>query len=186
MTEEEFDPAYRPESYRGGWQSTEYPNRAEAPFSGGGSHLPAMGDGDVEIAALLLASTLGDVYSVRARRTRTGRISFRMVGEYPDQPIYGGRTVRRGPMSAGELVAFIDRCSIGLGGATFIDGLLDYNFAWGDAYGGDPEPLRGFVEVQSDFYPGLGDFYEARIEAWIEANRPAARAARAAAGMSPA
>jgi hypothetical protein len=58
----------------------------------GGEFLPKYLRGEVEIARIELQSGTADVYSIRARRaTRSSRIKYRIVDEYPE---YGPWTVR--------------------------------------------------------------------------------------------
>jgi hypothetical protein len=68
-----------------------------------GEDLPALHDGDIEIARVELASVLGDVTSVRATRTPTGRIEYSVVDEY--QTVFGlARRFSERPLSMRELV----------------------------------------------------------------------------------
>ncbi len=39
-------------------------------------------------------------------------------------------------------------------------------------YGGSLDDHRDFVTVESDFYPDLGRYYEARLDQWFAENAP--------------
>jgi len=134
----------------------------------GGEDLPPLLDDEVEIARISLASVTADQISVRARRVACG-IAYRIVDEYaefgPEYSCCPHRSER--PLTLGELVALIDGAEDGEGAAM---SALIYNVGIG---ADPPDALRDFVRVGSEFYPQLGAYYAARIEAWFDANCPA-------------
>ena len=76
----------------------------------GGEYLPDIGDQEVEIARITLASTTSDVTSVYARRDKH-RIRYRVVDEYDGEMLTGpGPTTRTSikPLTLKELVKFFD------------------------------------------------------------------------------
>ena len=116
-----------------------------------------------------MATVTADQISVRARRV-VGGIAFRIVDEYTDTHLgyvcQPGQTHR--PLTLVELVAVIDGAQEG-GGAAMS------TLIWNVKDGADaPEAFRDFVRVSSEFYPQLGAYYTARIEAWFDVNYPAA------------
>ena len=185
----EIDYRYRPRTYWPGAWTTELsttlastnrwfkqglaPN--SAPLFGAspasldaGRYLPALEDGDVEIARVELASTLGDVTSVRARLGADHRIHYRIVDEYDYWPFRVTPEWSLLPLSLEELIDLIDSVrwlpgegddeQVGLTDA-FREGLLD----------GDREAIElaaEFVRVDSDYYPGLRRHYELDAERW--------------------
>lgn len=72
----------------------------------GGEYLPALAHGEVEIARVALASTTGDVQSIRARRTEEG-IRVVVVDEYENGFVDGERVSER-PLTLRELTELID------------------------------------------------------------------------------
>jgi hypothetical protein len=173
---------FRPKSYWIGAAAIDYPLRGEAPGFGGGSYLPRATASEVEIAGVALASTTGDVISVRARPIPNG-IRLRVVDEY------GARfkvknPVRVVPLSLGELVELIDTTEhegmVGL-----VEAYLDFNWEDGMGSEGDPAELQDFAQVVSDFYPQLGAYYEQRAEEWVQRRRAELRAGADAGPAEP-
>ena len=124
----------------------------------GGEYLPPMQDQEVEIARISLASVTGDQISVRARRTPEG-IAYSIVDEYEGEDGYElSPKTSAAPLSLRQLVAMLD-------GACERGGAVMSPVVWQieDGYytGGD---MRGFVTVESDFYPELGAYYDARFD----------------------
>ena len=132
----------------------------------GGEYLPPLLHNETEIARISLASVTADQISVRARRLKH-RIAYRIVDEYSENGIqyrcHPARSTR--PLTVAALVGMIDQASDD-GGPVFSPLRLNIDG------GGDNESLRGFVTVSSEFYPQLGAYYAARIEAWFEAKVP--------------
>jgi hypothetical protein len=133
----------------------------------GGEYLPPPLDDEVDIARVLLDSVTADQISIRAQLV-AGDIAYRIVDEYADlSPEYVGRPDRSDePLTLGELIAMVDGAQEGGGVAM---SALIYNVQCG---GDAPYRLRNFVRVGSEFYPQLGAYYEARIEAWFDSNYP--------------
>lgn len=127
----------------------------------GGEYLPNLGQSEVEIARITIQSTLQDVTSVFARRGRR-RIYYRVVDEYEGETL-SGRTERTStkPLALGELERFFN-------GAWSIFDILEMNFG-DDGY--DPDDIRRFSSVTSQFYPQIGALYRQRIEAWTAERR---------------
>jgi hypothetical protein len=127
----------------------------------GGEYLPNLGQREVEIARVTIQSTLQDVTSVFARRGKR-RIYYRVVDEYEGDTL-SGRTERTStkPLTLGELEQFFN-C------AWSIFDILEMNFG-DDGY--DPDDIRSFSSVTSQFYPQIGALYRQRIEAWTAERR---------------
>jgi hypothetical protein len=127
----------------------------------GGEYLPNLGQSEVEIARITIQSTLQDVTSVFARRGKR-RIYYRVVDEYEGDTL-SGKTERTStkPLTLGELEQFFN-------GAWSIFDILEMNFGE-DGY--DPDDIRRFSSVTSQFYPQIGALYRQRIEAWTAERR---------------
>ena len=128
----------------------------------GGEYLPDLLQKEVAIMRITIASTTQDVTSVYARRGKN-RIYYRVVDEY-DGDTLSGRNTRTSarPLSLGKLEAFFN-------GAWSIFDVLAMNFRHS---GYDRDDLLGFVvDVESQFYPQIGELYQRRIEAWAAAQR---------------
>ena len=135
----------------------------------GGEYLPDCLPGEVEIARVVLASVLQDVFSIRARRRRGGRrILYRVVDEYgePGEPGWACRPASSvQPLTTGQLVELIEtaRCPrFDVGDGPLTEALRDFQ------EGSDPRGLVEFVRVESEFYPGLGEYFERRAREWLE------------------
>jgi hypothetical protein len=121
----------------------------------GGEYLPAMGQEEVEIARIVLASVTQDVITIRARRQ--GRfITYSVHDEYESAiEMAFDRSTR--PLTMRRLIHFIngtrlsDSDRVGL-----VRPWIDINVAEG---GADPESLRGFVKIKSVFYPQLARWF---------------------------
>jgi hypothetical protein len=135
------------------------------PSNLGGEYLPEMDEGDVEIARVAIASTTGDVQSVRAHRAPDG-IRVQVVDEYDNEFSTGVRAYEQ-PLTLRELIGFIDASDIegddGPGGGL----VLGIVRAW---YGYDPdrpERLLTAAWASSAFYPDLGRYYEGAIRSLV-------------------
>jgi hypothetical protein len=132
----------------------------------GGEYLPPLLDDEVEIARISLASVTADQISIRAQRVPDG-IAYRIVDEYPEWADYSCHPDRSNqPLTLAELIALIDGAQEG--GSVAMSALI-FNVKSGVD---DPHSYRDFVRVGSEFYGQLGAYYEARIEAWFDANYP--------------
>jgi hypothetical protein len=136
----------------------------------GGEYLPDYLRGEVEIARIVLASVTADVYSVRARRsTRSSRIKYRIVGEYPE---YGPWTVRVKSsallLTFRNIVKLIDTSRSAFTEDVPEDGNLTDGIR--DSYtsqDGEARRAARFLSVESSFYPGLSNYYEKKAEVWL-------------------
>jgi hypothetical protein len=124
----------------------------------GGEYLPSLDEEEVEIARITLASVLGDTISVRARRE--GRdIRFSIEDEYGTEYIVRPASDWK-PLRMRQLIAMIDGADGELGAViTPAASQLEY--------GTSPEEARDFVRIESDFYPQLSAYYDARLERWF-------------------
>ena len=128
----------------------------------GGEYLPRMHPEEVEIVRISLASTTGDQISVRARR-QSDRIVYSIVDEYEgengDYDLHPRSSSR--PLSMRQLVDLLD-------GACVQGGAVMSPVVWPIEDGSaSVDDMRGFVTVESDFYPDLGAYYEARFERYF-------------------
>ena len=127
----------------------------------GGEYLPALQDDEVEIARISLASVTCDQISVRARRTPSG-VAYSIVDEYQGDIEYRVDPAEsERPLRMRELVALLDWANDD-GGAVLSHIILSVANDPGNV-----EELRSFVRVESDFYPQLGAYYDARLERWF-------------------
>jgi hypothetical protein len=140
----------------------------------GCEYLPGYLAGEVEIARIVLASVMQDVISFRARRRRRHgelRILYRVVDEYlePGDLPWGCRPASSPlPLAFGQMIRLIDgarRPAWGYGDGALTDAIRD------SQEGGEPEDIVHFLSVESDFYPDLAAWYDARAEEWLERRR---------------
>jgi hypothetical protein len=128
----------------------------------GGEYLPEFKSGEAEIARIELASTTGDVISIRAQADPKG-IRYRILDEYEtvfEQPFETSME----PLTLGQLIEFID----GSQQPEFEPGLaLCYTIMNAEEI--SREPLRHFTTVSSGFYHQLNNHYEKVIEEWVKA-----------------
>jgi hypothetical protein len=131
----------------------------------GGEYLPDYTRHEMEIARIVLDSATRDVISVRARIGRTGaRIRYRMVDEYDGTFVVSPASSRR-PLSLRQLIALIDTVESDMESMGF--GFVEDLAAWQlDSL--TPHEAARFVTVESDLYPSLGAYYEARLLAWAD------------------
>ena len=131
----------------------------------GGEYLPDYRAGETEIARIVLASTLQDVISLRARRTRTGLLRYSIVDEYQGA-FRSPRLPARTPLTLGELVDWIDQARL-LGARDDGYGLgLLYTAANHDE-GETADEIETFTTVDSDLYPSLRDHYARLSSEWV-------------------
>jgi hypothetical protein len=157
-----------------GWLAKEELSEAERTAWGrihpalmGGEFLPPIEAAEVEIARIAIASTTGDVISVRATHEADG-IRYSIVDEYETEFT---PTIERSkqPLSLRELIELIDGSSRGEDDAGVVLPILAMNYEYSD----DPETLTSFISVSSAYYPGLGAFYDERIDEWLGAQEAA-------------
>ncbi len=138
----------------------------------GGEYLPGYLPGEIEIARIVLASTLQDVISIRARRRRGGRrIFYRIVDEYQDEPENRFTCSPQSsvhPLRLDELIRLIDHAGhadLNPNRRSLTDHLLELQ------EGADPDDLLHFVTVDSEFYPAVSAYYRWRAQRWVAAKR---------------
>ena len=124
--------------------------------------------GEIEIARIVFQSPAEDLFSIRAVR-ETGAISYRIVNlEYDDENSGVDCHIKQSsePLTLQEMIEQIQRSSatfVGLASYWTEDGLIfDVLQAHLDT-GSDPEHLKTIVDVQSEFYPQLDDYFEKAI-----------------------
>jgi hypothetical protein len=132
----------------------------------GGEYLPDFEQNEVEIARVTLESTTQDVSSIRAK-TVTGRIEYRIVDEYETNWEISPTSSLQ-PLSMSELISMMDNAkTAGYDGVQWKTGVtwgpLTMNLESSD----DPASLTGFVEVTSEFYPGLKEYYVTEIARFL-------------------
>lgn len=144
-----------------------------------GEYLPDLRRGEIEIARISVGSVMGDVTSVRARRTKKGialRLDDENETEFEIRPRW-----RREPLTMLELIRLIENAKPQ---SPTLD-VLKMNREGGSEW----EELYGFVEVSSPFYPRLGEWYERYLDLWLDSRsgrlRNRARPRRPQSGRSP-
>ena len=132
------------------------------PMFMGGEYLPELQEGEVEIARISLESVTADQISVRALRT-LGRISYSIVDEYEQgfMNYVANPATSIVPLTLRELVAMLDGACEG-GGAVMCHTASQIDL------GAIRDEVRYFTSVESDFYPDLGSYYEARFDEYFE------------------
>lgn len=144
------------DSDRAAWSSVH-------PSMMGGEYLPDLEPAVVEIARIEMASTTGDVISLRAAPEPSGAISYQLVDEY-EQELSFSPTTTPLPLTFGEIADLLDKATIAEDEFEVIWGPLTAN-----AYeGGDgPRGVKGFIRVVSPFYPDLEPYFDWRVRQWI-------------------
>ncbi len=157
-------PQERPDTYWDGrgqvrGDSTWTRGLAAAPFGLVGESLPPLEEGEAEIALIKQQTTTGDLYSVRARREK-GEIEYRVVDEYENdielEPLQSAQ-----PLSLPELGELL--WSIAFDGGTPF-----FRAVWEEDVECEYEEVGTSLHLESDFYPGVQRWYEARLEDWLE------------------
>ncbi|NBS88163.1 MAG: hypothetical protein EBS60_08835, partial [Verrucomicrobia bacterium] len=133
----------------------------------GGEYLPDYRTAETEIARIVLDSTLRDVISLRARRTKTGLLRYSIVDEYEGVFVYP-KLPSRGPLTLGQIVDWIDQ--------TRLEADSDDAYGLGLTYtvsnytqGEDVHKLENFTTVESDLYPELAQHYARLSSEWATA-----------------
>ena len=127
----------------------------------GGEYLPDYMRGEVEIARVVLASVTQDVYSLRARPGRAGRIRFRMIDEYESGFVTRPASSMH-PLSLRDLVAMLDSVDGGFGtGHALLEGIMLNQLESADAT--DASDIAGFITIQSTVYRNLERYYDIRL-----------------------
>ena len=132
----------------------------------GGEYLPPLKDNETEIARISLASVTADQISVRAQQLREG-VAYRIVDEYSNEYVsYQCRpNLTEVPLTLAEIVGMLD-------GACESGGAVLSHIIANIECGADPEEMRRFVRVSSEFYSQLESYYAHRIASWFEASFP--------------
>jgi hypothetical protein len=126
--------------------------------------LPEMEEGEIEIVLIKMRSTLGDMLSLRARRTEGG-IVYRMVDEY-DLSRELPSPHNDQPLTFGELTDMLKSFRM-----SDRDGLF-FPSGWSNVMESlDREDTCEFYQIESDFYDGLHDWYLEQFEQWAAVNR---------------
>jgi hypothetical protein len=151
-------------------------NQAYGPSWMGGEYLPDLDGREVEIARVVLASVLMDVFSVRARLV-DGAYHYSMVDEYSTE-FFLTQGASEQPLTLAELVGLLDTAvgqDLQEGGHRFVEGWWWQQWE----YGYPPEECTAFAWVESEQYPELGAYYQERARQWrIEREREWAEAER--------
>lgn len=120
------------------------------PMFMGGNYLPGMGDGEVEIARIEIASVTFDVTCVFAR-PQQGLIYYRVVDEYGGDTLSGpSEMISDRPLTLGELTDFF------LDAWPLID-VLKMN------YEDDLGSALGFFTAKSGYYPEFDELCSRRV-----------------------
>ena len=130
----------------------------------GGEYLPEYFPGEIEIARICLQSTTGDVISLRAYPTPSGKIGYRVVDEYEATftlPIRESDL----PLTLRELVRQLDKGTLDDHG--FPDGGLSLGYNNLNAESDDVEQLRHFTRISSGFYRQLVQHFEHVFDDWV-------------------
>lgn len=142
------------------------------PLMMGGEYLPDDLPGETTIARVALNSMTGDVIEVRARPIGEG-IGYRVVDEYETDFVLPFDSSPL-PLTTGEMIKLLDE-TIDMFGPEH-PGLIMYHVTRN--YGGGPgqhEPIdrwrrkvQAFARLSAASYPRLSDWYDARIDAWMD------------------
>jgi hypothetical protein len=136
----------------------------------GGEYLPAVDEGEVEIARISMQSTTYDQISIRARR-EDGKIKYRVASEYEDDGmVYELPFEESGePLTLRELMDFIEGAT--QSGDAYAGGILSSSWAMMHEFSTDEGEIVGFLSLSSPFYPGLASYYYQMAESWLEEHR---------------
>ena len=128
----------------------------------GGEYLPSFGEDEIEIVRIVLASVTQDVISIRAWRSRS-RICYRVVDEYNTEYSLAKKWSAK-PLTFRELIDFMEQTSSTGDEGGLVLSIIEMN---ADAMD-DPQELRDFVAVSSDFYPELGCYYDMAVNRCLD------------------
>ena len=131
----------------------------------GGEYLPDYQATETEIARIVLDSTLRDVISLRARRTKTGLLHYSIVDEYEGIFLFP-KLPSRDPLTLGQIVDWIDQ--------TRVEDNPDDGYGLGLTYtvsnhsqGDLGDRLEFFTTVESELYPQLREHYRKLASEWV-------------------
>ena len=131
---------------------------------------------EVTVARIHLATPHRDLITLRAQKSRDGRMRYRMIHEGAKTPIRLHRTVSRNPLSFEELVELIDRAHYAGACSDPYDQECYGNVIWGTLRLQFEHGVAGaddylfFATVQSAQYPQLEAHYRERIGEWCMAH----------------
>jgi len=126
----------------------------------GGEYLPALAEGEVEIARIGLDSTTGDQISIRAQQ-EDSTIRYRAADEYESTFLLSIETSEV-PLTLGELIRLIDESAYD--GDCYAGGLVISHLAYNLEGGSDVDDLEGFVSVESAYYQTV-------LDLWLDQHR---------------
>lgn len=133
----------------------------------GGEYLPQLGEEDVEIARISLASTTGDQISIRASNGGSD-IRYSVCDEYGTE-FELAFTSSEQPLSLAELVQLID--GSGLPDEQAAGGLLVCHWENMISWNHGPYEAVEFAWIQSAWYPELAAYYGEVASDWCEQKR---------------
>jgi hypothetical protein len=123
----------------------------------GGEYLPDLKPGEVEIARIVMQSTLQDVISFRAQLTDKS-IRYSIVADYDHEAHFDCEPQESTePLTMGEMISMIDHM-----------GFIDEHRYFHVEDGNDPEDMVDFFSVFSAFYPELSAYFEKEALEWVE------------------
>ena len=136
----------------------------------GGEYLPDLEEHEIEIARISIASVTYDQVSIRAKRDGD-MICYSVIDEYSDLDMifYPAIEKSKSPLTYGEMISLIQETPFagyesdyaGLVMAVWMSESIVHDVKPPDQ---DPD----FVRVTSEFYPLLGDYYEAVFENYVQ------------------
>jgi len=139
----------------------------------GGEYLPNMDSNESEICRIVLNSTTMDVITIKAK-IESGIINYRVSDEYEDEPIFKyvlKHKTSQKPLSMALLIENIDTCllnEIYKGKETTYGTGLVHHFIENGTLLDDRDVTYNFVEIDSEFYPELHDYYQNQKKIWID------------------
>lgn len=162
---EKCDLNFKPKSYWSLAKKAEMPSR----------YLPPYLSEEVEIARVTVKTVMGNIISIRARKETDGNIHYRVVDEYYDDPGREGYKcnveMTEEPLTLGELISIMDNvesedylCET-WHGVTEVHREREWDLISDDA---DPASLIDYVNVTSEFYPQIQEYYEEEAKTWVE------------------
>ena len=123
----------------------------------GGEYLPDLNTDEVEIARIVMQSTLQDVISFRAQLIDKS-IHYSIVADYDPEAIFDCKPQQSTePLTMGEMISMIDRM-----------GFIDEGRNWHVKEDVNPEEMVDFFSVFSAFYPELSAYFEEEALQWCK------------------
>lgn len=131
----------------------------------GGEYLPNFTPTQVEIARIVLDSTIQDVLSLRAEKSN-GTASYSLVDEYEFEYTFSPSYSKK-PLTFGELIELFNSVRDLSNGRESIPNMFREFFEINDSTSSaEIHQLSLFVDFQSEFYPELSAFYRDEALAW--------------------